>query len=61
VEGDMTVRVIQYDEAKAADAYLAHIALLKAERDDPTLRDNPAWTILRQDAFEMFHNAFAGE
>lgn len=54
----MIVPVIRYDEAKASAAYLAHIALLAQERADPTLKDNPAWTILRQDAFEMFMNAY---
>lgn len=56
----MKVPVIRYDERQAADAYLVHIALLKAERDDPTLKDNPVWTIHRQDAYERFCVAFEG-
>jgi hypothetical protein len=57
-EGGMKVPVIYCDERKAADAYLAHIALLKAERDDPALKNNPVWTLLRQDAYEHFVRAY---
>lgn len=54
----MNVPVIRYHEREAQNAYLAHIALLTAEIADPALRDNPAWTILRQDAFERFATAY---
>lgn len=56
----MNVPVILYDEAKASAAYLAHVALLKAERDDPSLKNNPVWTMLRQDTYEMFRRAYDG-
>ena len=42
-------------------AFAAHSALLKAEADTPTLKDNPFWIMLRQDAYERFHSAFDGE
>jgi hypothetical protein len=46
-------------EAQVADnAFQAHMALVKAERDNPRLRANPHWTMLRQDAFERFAAAF---
>lgn len=54
------VPVIRYDEQRAADAFEAHCALLLCERVNPKLRDNPAWTVLRQDAFENFELAFVG-
>lgn len=54
------VPVIRYDEARARGAYLVHVALITAEIQDPSLRDLPEWTIIRQDAFERFHNAFEG-
>lgn len=52
------IPIIYCDERRASDAYNAHIALLMAENSDPTLKDNPFWTVLRQDAFEAFSNAF---
>jgi hypothetical protein len=46
--------------ADAADeAYKAHAALLKAERDAPLLRTLPSFTMAKQDAYERFHRAFA--
>lgn len=54
----MKFPVVHFDERKAADAYLAHVALLECELRDPLLRANPAWVILRQDAFERFANAY---
>lgn len=50
--------VIKVDEQKAADAFAVHAALCRCERDMPTLRTNPQWTILRQDAFERFATCF---
>lgn len=54
------VPVIRYNEARAAEAFEAHCALLLLERINPALRDNPAWTVLRQDAYENFELAFEG-
>lgn len=54
----MKPRVIHFDQQRAHDAYMAHIALLMAERADPMLKKNPVWTMLRQDAFELFVNAY---
>lgn len=52
------VPVILCDELNASEAYEVHIALLKAEKANPSLRDNPIWTIHRQDAYERFAVAF---
>ncbi len=52
------MKLVRYDADRANNAYEAHCALLKAERDNPELRRNPAWTVLRQDAFENFALAF---
>ena len=52
------MKLVRYDADRAQNAFEAHIALLRAERDHPELRRNPAWTVLRQDAFENFALAF---
>ena len=52
------IPVIRIDDTRAKQTFEAHAALLRAERDNPALRDNPAWTMLRQDAFERFNDAF---
>lgn len=49
---------MHYDHRKASDAYAVHSAMLRMERFNPELRSNPQWTILRQDAFERFAEAF---
>lgn len=54
----MTIRIYSMDEAKARNAFDAHSAILKAQRENPSLCKNPAWTILRQDAYERFAQAF---
>lgn len=54
----MNIPVIHYNEALASHAFAAHTALLRAERNDPTLKANPAWTMLRQEAYETFERAF---
>ena len=54
----MSIPITRIDEKRARDAFDAHCALLKAERDDPRLSLNPQWTILRQDAYEAFSRAF---
>ena len=38
----------------ADDAFVAWAAIQKAEAADPRLKDNPHWTMLRQDAWERF-------
>lgn len=42
----------------ADNAFQAHMALVKLEQEKPELRANPHWTMLRQDAFERFAEAF---
>lgn len=54
----MEIPIIQFDAQQASSAYLAHIALIECELRDPSLRNNAAWTILRQDAFQRFANAY---
>lgn len=54
----MTVKTIFVREQQTLDAFAVHSALLKAERDDPALSGNPQWTILRQDVYERFSQAF---
>lgn len=55
----MSIPIIVFDERKAMDAYDAHRAVLMAEQKDPALRQNPFWTMIRQDAFEQFARAFS--
>jgi len=42
----------------AADAFSAHCAMVSLEAIRPELKHNPAWTVLRQDAYENFTLAF---
>lgn len=53
--------VIHFDETRATNAYHAHVALLDQERRYPSLKNNPAWIVLRADAYENFALAFGGE
>lgn len=55
------VPTYRFDESRARDAYDAHIALIDQERRFPALKDNPAWVVLRADAYENFALAFGGE
>lgn len=55
------IPVIRFDEQRATNAYEAHVALLDQERRFPTLKHNPAWQVLRADAYENFALAFGGE
>lgn len=59
--GTQPIPVIRFDERRAADAYEAHIALLDQEKRFPKLKQNPAWRVLRDDAYENFALAFGGE
>lgn len=59
--GPKKVAVIRYDEARATQAYEAHVAMLDQEQRFPKLKDNPAWVCLRADAYENFALAFGGE
>ena len=52
------VPVIGYKRAEAERAFEVHAALIKAEAGNRALKDNPVWTMLRQDAFERFSHAF---
>lgn len=45
-------------EQEAVDAFNVHAALLRAQRDAPSLADNPLFTMMKQDAYERFHIAF---
>ena len=45
-------------EIKLQHAWNAYAALRSLEMGVPDLRDNPAWQIIIQEAFEQFHNAF---
>lgn len=55
------IPVYRFDEQRARDAYDAHIALLDQEQRHPQLKNNPAWRVLRDDAYENFVLAFGGE
>lgn len=52
------VPIFAFDEAQADDAFAAHAALVKAERDNPRLADNEHWQALRDTAFARFLAAF---
>lgn len=53
-----SLRLIRYNRQRADNAFEAHSALIAAEIMRPALRDNPAWVVLRQDAYENFALAF---
>lgn len=55
------IPLIPFNENRARDAYDAHVAMLDQERRFPVLKNNPAWQILRADAYEQFALAFGGE
>ena len=42
------------------DAWQVHRALIMAELLNPGLSTNPRWRLHRMDAYEDFHNLFAG-
>lgn len=50
--------VILWNEKRASDAWEAYRAIALAQAYQPSLGDNPAWTILRDEAFENFSLAF---
>lgn len=52
------VPIILCAKEKADLAFAAHTALLAAEVANPALRDNPCWTLLRQEAFDQFASAY---
>lgn len=45
---------------QSLQAWMVHRALLLAEVQDPSLKSNPFWTILRQASFERFAAEFGG-
>lgn len=49
---------IRLNEQKADIAYAAYCALRKAERGDPTLRDNPLFQTLMEDCLFEFRMSF---
>lgn len=59
--GQFKIPTFRFDERRARDAYDAHIALLDQEQRRPELAGNPAWQVLRADAYENFCLAFGGE
>lgn len=59
--GTQPIPTYAFNEGKAKDAYAVHTALLDQERRFPELKENPAWQIVRQDAYEAFALAFGGE
>ncbi len=50
--------VILCNADKADQAFAAHSALIRAEREQPALKDNPQWQCLRMDTYEEFCRAF---
>lgn len=50
---------ILHDPDKAELAFEVHQALMKAEADNPSLRQNPFWAVVRTDAYGEFCRAFA--
>jgi hypothetical protein len=52
------VPLIRVHAPQAEAAWEAHQALLRAEREQPSLRFNPAWIVLRADAYAQFEIAF---
>jgi hypothetical protein len=53
-----SIRIIKCNRKRADDAFYAYSALYAIEEMRPDLRDNPAWVMLRQDAYENFALAF---
>ena len=49
----MKVKSAQKTE-RQEQAFAAHAAMVKAENATPSLRHNPFWIMLRQDAYERF-------
>ncbi len=56
-----SIPIIHFDERRARSAYEAHVALLDQERRFPQLKQNAAWRVLRDNAYENFALAFGGE
>ncbi|WP_103729002.1 hypothetical protein [Novosphingobium sp. HII-3] len=54
----MKIPVYSFDERKARAAWDAHSELMRAMIRNPNLRDNPVWSMLRQDAYEHLCEAF---
>lgn len=46
-------------ETALDDAWHAFRAISMAQKEDPSLGDNPYWQMLRCDAFEAFNTLFA--
>lgn len=52
------IPVTRMDEKKARMAWDAYAAMCHAERDNPKLRDNEYWGLIRADASAEFQRAF---
>lgn len=48
------------DKMRECQAEAAYLALMRADKAEPSLRDNPYWTILKQDAYERYMVLFTG-
>lgn len=59
--GTQQIRSGNFDEQRATDAFKVHVALLDQERRHPELKENPAWQLIRADAYVGFVEAFGGE
>lgn len=47
-----------FDEHRANQAWEAHSTLVKAMIGNPELRDNPIWTMFRNEAYYLLQEAF---
>lgn len=57
----MNIPVTLYNEKAAERAFSRHSALVKAERDDPSLAMEPAFVEMRERAYAAFCRAFGGQ
>ncbi len=54
----MSVPVICVHQRQEREAWSAYQGILLQQRDHPELFHNPAWTILRHDAYERWARLF---
>lgn len=57
-DSQCSIPTVMFDEAKALAAWEAHSRLLHDMIEHPSLRHNPVWTMLRQDAYEQLCAAY---
>lgn len=53
-----SIRLIRWNKLRADQAFAVHANLLGLEELRPELKQNPYWTMIRQDAYERFELAF---